>query len=103
MTRESFIAIIHALELQSELDYLHSRHISALAPESIPSVYTTKLNEDITKILTEEFDDKGEWISFYLYELDKESDKPQAWHRNGSPIKLDDAGDLYDLLIGDTK
>lgn len=99
ITKQSFIKTIEAIESQFELDSKISDHLNALMPESTESVFSTKLADEVVKILEQEFEDQGDWISFYLYELDKEGGEAKAWHKNGDPIRLDSAGDLYDFLV----
>ena len=59
----------------------------------------------IIDILTDAFNDDsyGSWISYFLYDLNFGSD----WHegcvteKDGTNIPLRDAGELYNLLVGE--
>lgn len=56
---------------------------------------------DILSLLEFIFNDKEEWISYWIYELDwgKEYEDGSILNKNGSVIKLETEKELYDFLL----
>jgi hypothetical protein len=103
ISRETFIESIDAIRNQIERDMLVSEHLgkafpSAHAANLIPD--NSLLSDALINVLSEAMGDKSGWIEWFCYETDfgEESHRLRAWNPDGSVIKMDDAGDLYDML-----
>ena len=109
MKRETFIEAIKSIEQQIRFDI----EVSEKLGEAFPNAYTANLLPDnhfvsnaLMKVLQEEMNDTavGEdgqgWIEWFCFETDfgNESYRLQAFDENNQPIKMDNAGDLYDFL-----
>ena len=56
--------------------------------------------DTLLRVLEIIFDDRGEWISYWIYELDYGTrDDLSATNADGTPIPLKTIEDLYTLLI----
>lgn len=44
-------------------------------------------------------DTEAKWIEYFIYEINFGYKKTVAWREDKSPIKLRNAGDLYDFLM----
>ena len=104
MKRETFIEAIDAIESQIRFDIEVSKKLG----EAFPNAHTANLLPDnhfisnaLMKVLKDEMNDNQEgWIEWFCFETDfgNESYRIQAFDENKQPIKMDDAGDLYDFL-----
>ena len=109
MKRETFIEAIDAIESQIRFDIEVSKKLG----EAFPNAHTANLLPDnhfisnaLMKVLQDEMNDNQvckygqSWIEWFCFETDfgNESYRIQAFDENKQPIKMDDAGDLYDFL-----
>ena len=109
MKKETFIEAIEAIEKQIRFDI----EVSEKLGEAFPNAHTANLLPDnhfisnaLMKVLQEEMNDNKlckygqSWIEWFCYETDfgNESYRLQAFDENKQPIKMDNAGDLYDFL-----
>ena len=103
MKKETFIEAIEAIANQLKFDI----EISEKLGEAFPNAHTANLLPDnhflcnaIIKVLNEEMNDDQGWIEWFCFETDfgNESYRLQAFDKNKQPIKMDNAGDLYDFL-----
>ena len=104
ITKKLFVETIHALEKQYKYDSKCAKHIQAVFNDNFISGYDNHLlTGQLVKMLQLAFNDahKESWIEYYLYELDfgKKYRKGCATNKDGSEIKLSNAGELYDFLI----
>lgn len=109
MKRETFIESIEAIAQQIRFDIEVSKKLG----EAFPNAHTANLLPDnhfvsnaLMKVLQEEMKDNEvckygqSWIEWFCFETDfgNESYRLQAFDENKQPIKMDNAGDLYDFL-----
>lgn len=109
MKRETFIEAIDAIESQIRFDIEVSKKLG----EVFPNAHTANLLPDnhfvsnaLMKVLQDEMNDNQvckygqSWIEWFCFETDfgKESYRLQAFDENKQPIKMDNAGDLYNFL-----
>lgn len=109
MKRETFIESIEAIAQQIRFDIEVSKKLG----EAFPNAHTANLLPDnhfvsnaLMKVLQEEMKDNEvckygqSWIEWFCFETDfgNESYRLQAFDENKKPIKMDNAGDLYDFL-----
>lgn len=106
MGREVFINAINAIQKQVERDI----KISMALSEAYPNAFQANLlpsNDIITdalvKVLKKEMDDNGDWINYYLWELNcgKENHRSIVKDGDGKVIPLSNANELYDMLAND--
>lgn len=58
----------------------------------------------ISSILKDTFNDKNDWISYWIYDLEfGKKYEPNSVTMNKKPIKMKTAGDLYDVLMENLK
>jgi hypothetical protein len=103
MKRELFIEAIEAIEKQLRYDIEVSNKLGEAFPNAFPANLLPNnyfLSNALIKVLQEVMNDNDNWIAWFCYETDfgNESYRLQAYDENKKPIKLDNAGDLYDLL-----
>ena len=109
MKRQTFIESIEAIAQQIRFDIEVSKKLG----EAFPNAHTANLLPDnhfvsnaLMKVLQEEMKDNEvckygqSWIEWFCFEADfgNESYRLQAFDENKKPIKMDNAGDLYDFL-----
>lgn len=102
INKEKFISYINKIK---ELRDIYDAINEAGRKLEMFTIYDTEYESLIVDILQEVFDDKeNDWIGYFIYELDF-SDK---WEKgcvinNGVDMSLRNAGELYDILIGEIK
>lgn len=95
MTKENFSELINAVKNHSEyiwnlykdygIDFVNSP--------------VMEIENEITKYLKVQFDDKCDWISYWMWELNfGENWKPGTVTENGNDIPLKTIDDLWNLL-----
>lgn len=95
MTKENFSELINAVKNHSEyiwnlykdygIDFVNSP--------------VMEIEDEITKYLKAQFDDKCDWISYWMWELNfGENWKPGTITENGNDIPLKTIDDLWNLL-----
>ena len=95
MTKENFSELINAVKNHSEyiwnlykdygIDFVNSP--------------VMEIENEITKDLKAQFDDKCDWISYWMWELNfGENWKPGTVTENGNDIPLKTIDDLWNLL-----
>ena len=109
MKREIFIEAIEAIKKQIRFDIDVSKKLG----EAFPNAHTANLLPDnhfisnaLMKVLQDEMNDNQvckygqSWIEWFCFETDfgNESYRLQAFDENKQPIKMENAGDLYDFL-----
>ena len=99
LTRESFTKALNFIQEQWEF----TRKINALFTEAFEdSVFYPhfKYEAVLVKVLTEAMQDKGEWIDYFIYELNMGKEyQPGSVTVDGEDVKLATIDDLYDLLV----
>lgn len=103
MKKETFIEAIEAIENQLRYDIEFSNKLG----DAFPNAFQANLLPDnhflsnaLIKVLQEVMNDNENWIAWFCYETDfgNESFRLQAFDENKQPIKMDNAGDLYDFI-----
>lgn len=95
MTKENFSELINAVKSHSEyiwnlykdygIDFVNSP--------------VMEIENEITKYLKAQFDDKCDWINYWMWELNfGENWKPGTVTENGNDIPLKTIDDLWNLL-----
>lgn len=101
LTKDRFSQIINALIEQNKRDKEKSDAFQVLLPESFVCYVDGNLEELILNLLKEAFKDEGDWIAYWVYELDY-GDKytpGTASYKDGKDIDLSSVGALYDFLL----
>lgn len=100
MTQDLFIETILALKKQVRHDVRFTRKISKLFTDCQMIGYNNDvLIEQMVKVLTELTRDKGDWIGYYVWELDFGDDWLEgAVTVDGKDVKLQTPTDLWNLL-----
>lgn len=109
MNKELFIGAIEAIQKQVKLDIEVSKHLGKAFPDTFEANLLPKnhfLQNALIHVLQVEMNDlqlceHGQsWIEWFCFETDfgNESYRLQAFDENKQPIKMDNAGDLYDFL-----
>ncbi len=110
LTKKEFCDIITRLKSADDL----SQSVSKLFQESKDNIIRDFTNgaslqinhEDVVvKLLSKLMEDSGEWIEYFIYELDYGSKYIEGCitKENGEIIKLSNSEELYDLLIENAK
>lgn len=101
ITKELFISSIEALKKQYEHDRKCSEAFQVILPDDHVSLYDNHiLTNQLIKILVElTNDDQGEWIDYYIYELNfGEKWKEYKVMVKGKYFKLETPEELWELL-----
>lgn len=95
MTKENFSELINAVKNHSE--YIWNLYKDyGIDFENTPVM---EIENEITKYLKAQFDDKYDWISYWMWELNfGENWKPGTVTENGNDIPLKTIDDLWNLL-----
>ena len=106
MTKELFIEAIEAIRLQEEHDNNYIDLLSKVFPDAFEAnlLYDNSfIKGGLLKLLSELMHDNGEWIEYFIYELDygKKYKKGCATYEDGKNIDLSNAGALYEFLKND--
>lgn len=103
ISRDTFISAVDALRNQMELDAIVGEHLE----KAFPSAYPASLSPDnsilydtLINVLSETVGDTDNWVDWFCYETNfgEESYRLRAYDEDGKVIKMDNAGDLYDML-----
>lgn len=102
ITKQNFTYYINKLKELSDIE----EKLNSVSGILSFSISFGAYEELIISILEKVFDDeKNYWISYFVYNLSYGTD----WHegcivtKDGTDIPLRDAGELYDLLVGEMK
>ena len=103
MERETFVDAINAIQKQTERDIEISKLLSKIYSNAFQGNLLPDHNiviEALVKVLQKEMYDKGDWINYYLWELDFGRDNYRSYVRDekNNIIPLSNANELYDLL-----
>lgn len=109
MEKQTFIDCINALEKQTRQDIANYELLAKVFKDShsanlLPDNHF--VSNALMKVLQDEMNDNQvckygqSWIEWFCFETDfgNESYRLQAFDENKQPIKMDNAGDLYDFL-----
>ena len=100
MTQDLFVETILALKKQTEHDRKFAKKISKLFTDCQMIGYNNDvLIEQMVKVLSELTRDKGDWIGYYIWELNFGDDWLEgAVMVDGKDVKLQTPTDLWNLL-----
>jgi hypothetical protein len=108
MTKELFTKSINAIEKQHRLDLEIARNLAKVFTDAgsanlLPNNHF--LQNALMELLQVEMKDdhKDSWIEHYCWELDFGKKKHLKITQHGKPVKMNNASDLYDFLIKQTK
>jgi len=106
MNKKLFIKTINAIKKQQNYDDKVAKLLSKAFPNSTSADFYPEKNylqKALVDILVSELEDKGEWIEYFIWELEfgKENKRLKAYGVDGEEIPLKNASDLYDFLIGE--
>lgn len=95
MTKENFSELINAVKNHSEYIWnLYKDYGIDFVNSPI-----MEIENEITKYLKAQFDDKCDWINYWMWELNfGENWKPGTVTENGNDIPLKTIDDLWNLL-----
>lgn len=99
LSKEEFTKIIESykksFDFTDELNKLFDRY------DCDGEIYPPIGSEDVVTLLEFIFDDRDEWISYWIFELDfgKEYEDGYIKDRDGKHIPLKTSDNLYDLLV----
>jgi len=104
LSKPKFLKFITELQsLESDIEDVH-KSLQKLDPD-FGGFYLSRVNTLIVQLLQESMNDKEEWISYWIYELEFGSKwrKGTITDKNKKDIKLQTAEDLYSYLIKENK
>ncbi len=98
MKYKTFKAAIKAIKKQHKKNQKQEKLLSkAFGAYNIEEDY--ELMDSLSKVLAAEMKDKGDWIQYYLWEIDfGKKGEGCGRHENGVPFSLRNARELYDFL-----
>ena len=104
ITKEQFIKIMNGIKKQIDIDAKNNKAFSVILENDFVSNVKNVLYDVIIDFLETATNDKGEWITYFVYELDfgKENNRLQVYDKDDSEIPLSTLDDLWNILIGDT-
>ena len=101
MKKEVFIKIIEGIKAQREYDRKMSEKLSDIFIDFDGWYNTDVVITPIEDALEEEFDDKGEMISYFMYDLDfgENWTRDSCSEKDGTIIDISTSDKLYDYLM----
>lgn len=97
--KELFINILKEFKLQKEHDKKCSDAFKVILPSDYISCYdNSKLYESVIKLLSFISNDKSEWVSYYVYDLDFGNNRELEVFFNGNYIKMETPEDVWDCI-----
>ena len=94
---ETFKKIIEAIRKQQEKELKFCKALDEMVDGNFVPEMSVDILMALLDCLQDIFNDKDNWISWWLYERDGNKDMT-AYYKNGKEIKLDTAEDLYKFL-----
>lgn len=99
MKEKTFVELITQIKFESNRQTLFNEKLGIIFPDS-QFFYFDRFEDRFIQILKDEFNDKDDWISWWVYETDFNRRKDlTAKHKNGKPIKLGTPEELYKFLV----
>ena len=95
ISNDLFCKTITAIQEQGEINDNFSKALQTVGDGHFVFGTDNKYYYALMNILVDIFKDDGEWISWWLYE---EVEKV-VWLKDGSKIRIDTPGQLYDFLL----
>ena len=97
ITLKTFKNTIKAIRKQSDKEHEFCDALDKIVDGRFVPKMSTDILIALLDCLKEIFNDKDDWISWWLYERDGDKSMT-AYYKNGKEIKLDTAEDLYKFL-----
>ena len=104
LSKKTFVDTINSIIKQDVTDDAFATALETVCDSSC--LYGTKnlIYASLLVVLKEIFEDKDDWISWWLYDKEFGKDKTlKAYYKNKKEIKLDSPEDLYKFLIKNLK
>ena len=95
---KTFEKIIEAIKKQQEKELKFCKALDEMVDGNFVPEMSIDILHALLDCLKDIFDDKDDWISWWLYERDGDK-KMKAYYKDKTEIKLDTAEDLYKFLI----
>ena len=100
MKEKTFVKIINGLEAEKNRQTLLNKQLKIIIGDEIQIFYLDKFEDELFKALKDEFNDKDDWLGWWIYEKDfGKNKKLTARYKNKKPIKLDTPEQLYKFLV----
>lgn len=104
ISKQTFINTIEAIKRQDKKEQEFSEALDTIVDGRFVSQMSVDIHSALVTVLEEIFQDKDEWISWWMYETSFGQDKKMKAYdgdvdKGGKEIKLGDAGKLYDFLL----
>jgi hypothetical protein len=97
ISKENFIKYIN--KLKELYDIQNAINEAGCKLENF-TISFAEYEQIVVDILIDTFDDKEDWLSYYIYEINFGRDyKPGTISINGKDVLMSNAGELYDLLM----
>ena len=109
MSKESFCKVMDDYKsmwnFTDDLNDLFRKYKSVRKYKSDGEVYPPMCTETVIDLLEFIFNDKNQWIKYWIWELGFGADYQDGDVQNpdGTIVPLKTVGDLYDLLVGNMK
>ena len=105
ITKEMFGACIDAIQQQEEYDRKCTDAFQIILNEDRVTIGYDNgiLTRQLIKLLVACMNDKGDWIEYFIYDLDygKNYKEGCATHEDNAPIDLSTTDKLYDFLLNE--
>ena len=101
MKKEVFVDIMESIKKQKDFDEQANKKFEEIFTDFAGWYNNDIVINGIELALEKEFNDKDEWIAYFIYELDygKEWEKGCCKNEDGSDIDISTVEKLYDFLI----
>lgn len=99
MSKESFCQVMY--DYKSMWNFTDEMNDLFRKYKSDGEVYPPMCTETVIDLLKFIFNDKDQWINYWIFELDFGKDYEDGWvtQKDGTIIPLKTVEDLYDLLV----
>ena len=95
ISKDLFCKTITAIQEQGEINDNFSKALQTVGDGHFVFGTDNKYYNALMNILADIFKDENEWISWWLYEAVEKV----VWLKDGTEIRLDTPGQLYDFLL----
>jgi len=103
ITKKTFIATMEALQKQKIQEDAIAIMLGDMTGETHFFNVSDNIENALINILTECFEDKNGWLSWWIYEKHFGRDALKAYNAKKREIKLNTAEQLYNFLIKEMK
>jgi hypothetical protein len=103
ITKKTFIATMEVLQKQQVQEDAIAIMLGDMTGETHFFNVSDNVENALLNILTECFDDKAGWLSWWIYEKHFGQNDMKAYYKNKKEIKLNTAEQLYNFLVKEQK